>query len=528
MFNQVLRLTKLQLTNLFGINEFRYTKDSGKRRRYVALAAVWLIMIIMVAGYAGGMSYGLVKVGAGKIIPMYVYVASGMLSLIFSFFKAGSILFSMKSYEMIISLPVSKSAIVISRFMSMYVRNVLLAMVITIPAVAVYGVLEMPSAGFYIICLLGIISAPLLPVTVASVIGAAITAISVRTRHKSIVQAVLTVLIVVAFMAMSMFVEENEMTFSEDMLKNIAPMIESQIAKIYPPALWFSRAAYGEWAYIIGFAVLPAAVFVAFVAVLQKHFQSICNRLNAVEAKNNYTIKALHASGVLKALYKRELKRYFSSSIYLANTIVGYMLAVVAMIALAVMGTGSLTKLTGVSGIENYISRALPYGMALLMSMGCTTACAISMEGKTFWQLQTLPVGNKDIYLSKILTNLIVAAPFYAVSVICGCFVVRGDVWNYIWLFIMPALYIVFMAVAGLAINLAFPVMEWDNEVRVVKQSASTFISIVTGIVVSVVPMVGVILAGDMANVVQAVTVVVLVVGMLAVWGSIRKKEIGV
>ena len=511
MIRQVLRLLKLQTVNLFGLNEFRYTKDSGKRKRYIALAAVWVLVIFMVGGYAGAMSYALVKTGMGNIIPMYVYTVVSLLILLFTFFKAGSIIFSMKGYELLISFPVSKSSIVISRFLSMYVTNLLMAMLVMIPAVAVYGVLEKPVISFYVMFLVGMLFAPLLPLTIASILGAAITAVSVRVKHKSIVQAVLMVILIVVVMAGSMLMSNNGEGFTEDMFKNMAKIMEEQIGKIYPPALWFDKAVYGQWSCMAVVLLVPLAVFGVFVAILQKHFQSICMKLNAVTTKNNYRIGKMDSSGVLKTLWRRELKRYFASGIYVTNTIVGYVMAVLATAAVFFVGADRMGEFKGIPDFGNVVKSALPFLIALLMSITSMTSCSISMEGKTFWQIQTLPVKSGKVYLSKIMANLTVAAPFYVISVVFACLTVEPDLATYFWIAVIPALYLFFMAVVGIRINLAFPVLNWDNEVRVVKQSASTLVTMLVGIITGVVPIACIVLLGTGAvNVVRAVTAVVL------------------
>ena len=511
MISQVLRLLKLQTVNLFGINEFRYTKDRSKKKMYLALAVVWILVIFMVGGYAGGMSYALVKTGMGNIIPMYVYTVVSLLILLFTFFKAGSIIFSMKGYELLISLPVSKSSVIISRFLSMYVTNLLMAILVMIPAVAVYGVLEKPGISFYVMFLVGVLFAPLLPLTIASILGALITAVSVRVKHKSIVQAVLMVVLIVVVMAGSMFMSNNGEGFSEDMLKNMAQVMENQIRKIYPPALWLNKAVYGQWSYMAAVLLVPLAVFGVFVAILQKHFQSICMKLNAVTTKNNYKIGNMTSSGVLKTLWRRELKRYFASSIYVTNTIVGYVLAILATASIFFVGADRMGELIGIPDFGNIVKSALPFLIALLMSITSMTSCSISMEGKTFWQIQTLPVKSGEVYLSKIMANLTVATPFYVISVIFACLTVKPNLATYFWIIIIPALYLFFMAVVGIRINLAFPVLNWDNEVRVVKQSASTFGTMLVGIITSVVPVACIVLLGtDAINVVRGVTTVVL------------------
>ena len=83
---------------------------------------------------------------------------------------------------------------------------------------------------------------------------------------------------------------------------------------------------------ILCFSFFKAAS-VILLAVLQKYFVAICSSLNATIAKKNYKMGNLNTSSVLKALWKRELRRYFASSIYVLNTMIGYVLLVMAAVA---------------------------------------------------------------------------------------------------------------------------------------------------------------------------------------------------
>lgn len=527
MFKQIWRLSKLQMYNLFGINEFRHTKDKSKRRRFVLMAVAWSMVILMLVSYVVGLSYGLIKLGMGEVLPMYLYAVVSIIMLIFTFFKAGSVLFFMKGYEMLVTLPMSKAAIVVSRFMTMYTSNLLLSCLVMIPGVMVYGIMETPSIVFYIIYVIGMVFLPLLPLTIASIIGAAITAVSSRMRRKSMAQALLTILLVVAILGVTMLLPSEEKSISMDMLKNMAKMIEEQIGMLYPPALWFNNAVFGELGYIMGFLGIPLAIFVIFVAVLQKYFQGICTLLNGVSAKNNYKLETMKSQSVVKALWRKELKRYFASSIYVTNTIIGYVLAVVAAVALFALGTEKIEELLGISGIQSVLEMVLPFVYAVMMSMATMTSCSISMEGKNFWILQTLPLGSRDVYFAKILANLTVAAPFYVVSVIMGCLLVKSDIVECIWMVIISACYIVYTAVLGITVNIAFPSFNWDNEVQVVKQSAATLVSMIAGMLSGIVPAVVMVLVGeDKANITRFIIVVVLIIVTLALYKRNENKEL--
>ena len=105
------------------------------------------------------------------------------------------------------------------------------------------------------------------------------------------------------------------------------------------------------------------------------------------------------------------------------------------------------------------------------------SASSVSMEGKNLWILKSLPVDHKDMMNAKLLFNLIVVAPFYAVSEIVLLFTVRTTLPGRLWLILAPAAMIVFSVTFGLFMNLKFPRFDWENAMEVVKQSAAAGLS---------------------------------------------------
>lgn len=72
-----------------------------------------------------------------------------------------------------------------------------------------------------------------------------------------------------------------------------------------------------------------------------------------------------------------------------------------------------------------------------------------------------------------MLVNLTVASPFYLVTQILLTASVHPTGLNLLWMWLVPACYLAFSSVLGITVNLLFPNFKWENEVRVVKQSAS-------------------------------------------------------
>lgn len=127
-----------------------------------------------------------------------------------------------------------------------------------------------------------------------------------------------------------------------------------------------------------------------------------------------------------------------------------------------------------------------------------------------------------------MLANLLVVFPFYLVSELILLFAMKPDLVGAISLLSVPAVYVIFSARVGLALNGCFPVFDWESETRVVKQSASVSLMILVGMVPGVVSLTVLVLFRTIpAEVVYVVTATVLaaVVILLNVCGESKKEN---
>lgn len=509
MLRQIKHLAGVQLCNLFGLNEMRHSKDAKKKRNTIWMGIAWLFVFVVIIGYLVLLSMGLASMGMAQVIPVYLFTITSMVILIFTFLKAGSILFQMESFEMMMSLPVSRAAIVVSRFLTMYVTNLMMSLLVMLPGTIVYGIFSRPPFWFYIYSLIGTILLPLGPISIATLIGAGVTALTSRMKNKSLLGALFTVALVFGIMMLNMNLTSQADTITDAMFRDFATGLTDQLSRLYPPAAWYAQGVvHGNIGAFALYAFGSLAVFAAMIAILQRYFLQVCTALNARRTKNNYRMQSLKQSSPVMALCKKEFKRYFASGIYVTNTAIGLLMMVILSIALLAAGVETVETSLGMPGV---VQNGLPFVLSFLAAMMPITSCSISMEGKSWWVAQTLPLRSKDIFDAKILTNLLLASPFYLISVVCSSIAVRAGLLGTLWIVVIPAVYIVFSAVVGISINLALPMMQWDNEVRVVKQSASTLVSMLTGMGSILLPALALLLIKDISvDLVMGVTVVVL------------------
>lgn len=482
MVKQIKILTQIQLCNIFNLNAVRFSKDKRKRLNLIGLMAVWLMLLIMMIFYIGALSVGFINMGIGQILPMYLITISSSLIFFFGLFKAGSIIFQKNSYDVLCSLPVSQTEIVLSRFFNMYIGNLLISLAIIVPGIVIYGYYLKPQLWFYIAGIIVTVFLPLLPMTITTMLSAIITAIASRMKHKSLVTTALSILLIVCILPISFTTAQFDENITTEMLVDITSLITDLISKIYPPAVWASVAMTGKsfvnLALYLGISVL---LFAVMVIIVSKNFTFICRGLYSTTAKHTYKIEELKLNSVLKTLWIKEWKRYLASSIYVTNTIIGPIMMVLFAASVLVMGTEKLNMYMQIPGGINNI---LPFVIGAMSCVMTTTCTSISMEGKQWWIIKSLPVSTKDILNSKLLMNLSLISPFYLIAEILLIIATKPSLVNLLWLIIIPAVFIVFSCVFGIFINLHFAVFDWENEVTVVKQSATAMLGGLGGFVI--------------------------------------------
>lgn len=493
------------------------------------MAGLWVLLIAMACFYVSMLAYGYVVIGLEDVLPMYLTAISGLVIFFFTILKAGSVIFQKNSYEMLCSMPISQTAIVVSRFLGMYLGNVILSLVVMIPGMAVYAYFQKPVFGFYFFGTLGTLFIPLLPMTIATVFGALITSVSSRMKHTSMVRTILSVLLVLAIMVGSSALTQLEGEITTTMLQDLSGVVEKIIGRMYPPAVWLGEAMtegnIGTAGLYFGVSILCFLLMIVFVS---KNFQKICQRLYSTNAKHDYQMSHLKSNSVLKTLYKKELKRYFASSIYVTNTIVGPIMMVLLSAAVLFMDTGELSEILPMT---DRILDLMPFAMAATSCLMTTTCTSISLEGKEWWIIKSLPIGAKELFDSKILMNLSIIAPFYLISEVLLMIAFRPGMVDVIWLVVLPVILMVFACVFGITINLLFPVFQWENEVTIVKQSASSMIGGLGGCLFIILCALPILFIRQISPNVMKGIIAVFVLGITLVLykknGKIRLQEIG-
>jgi ABC-2 type transport system permease protein len=474
------QLCGLQLKSLLNINKARFSKDPKEKRR----AWMSVIVIVFLSLYFVFIFGVQVSAVSGYVQPEAILslgvIACIMLTLITSVASGYSVLFGGKDHDAVLSLPVGKRAIVLSRLLLLYVSAVI-NMIMFVPGTLIaYIRLAEISAGMILSYALMILTAPMVPIALGSLISVLLALFSTLFKKKNII-GIITNLLFFFGMFFAIFFANTSMAIG-----NMA----SGLGSIYPPLQWFIYGVGGNWAYTAVFVLLNLASIVLLGLIAAKLFGPLYDRINAVRQKRGYKFKGAEASSISKALYRREWRRFTASPIFVLNVMSGPIMGTILCIGAIFFIKGDIKQMVTMPEIMPMIAAIVSVALGFFVSMSPATSCLISAEGNRLWLLKSLPVSGGLALRAKLRMNNTMMIPFALLNSTIALFVfdIKG-IWILV-LYLVPVIYALFSGVSGLWSNLLLPKLDWKHDTEFVKQGASVLVSVLVGMVIVAAPMV--------------------------------------
>lgn len=480
----------LKATIKGNINVFKYNTNNNSSLLNRILLPLFLSLIIMfsIGQYTYTIGSSLHEINLTFIMLTLFIIISSLITIFEGIYKSQSILFEAKDNDLLFSLPIKKSSIIFVRTCKLIIFQYIYNTIFILPAFISYIILEIPNISFYLISLLMLILLPIIPTIIASFIGYFIKSISSGFKYKKIIQIIFTTILFLGIFIISF----NMNSFLEKIVSN-ATSINDIITRIYyPAALYIKLISNFKLLDLILLLLINIIPFVLFIYLLSILYFKVISKSNEEIPNKKISISNIKVKkhSQLNALTIKELKRYFSSFIYVFNTIFGLAILLVLTIGMNINLEGLITSITTSEGINidvntiiNMIPKIYLAAVTITICLTSITSSSISLEGKSFLLTKSLPVSPYKILLSKVLASNIITMIGVLFSSLIFIITFKPPIIDILFLLLIILLFPTFIAIIGLLINLKYPKMNWNSDTEVVKQSISSMVSVLFGMI---------------------------------------------
>ena len=475
-------LVKKQLGEIF--RSYTYDAKKNKARSKGATIGFIVFFIVLMVGVLGGlftflslaMCEPMAAVGMDWLYFTLMTLLAAFLGIFGSVFNTYSSLYMAKDNDLLLSMPIPVRTIMAARLVSVYLMGLMYSGIVLLPAIIVYWITVGLSVQVVLGCVVQLLLLSVFVLTLSCALGWLVAKISRKLKNKSFI----TVLISLVFIGAYYFFYAKAQTLLTELVENAVYYGDTIRSSAYPLYL-VGRVAVGDG---VAMAIVAAAVLAVFALVwylIARSFLRLATSTGAV-ARREYKEKAVRSKSTDAALLGRELARFTSSANYMLNCGLGILGLVIGAAAVLWKGAEffSVLELLFVDNMET-VPVLLAAAACMLVSMNDMAAPSVSLEGRSLWLAQSLPVTAWQVLRAKLRMHLLLSGLPAALLFVCLAVVCPFPAAQTALMLAVAALFTVLSALLNLFLGLKMPILHWTNEITPIKQSGAVTIALFGG-----------------------------------------------
>lgn len=489
----LLKATMSQDMSLFRIK----ARNESRARKIVLPIVLALVVMFSVGSYVAILAEKLAQSHLTYIVLTIFIMVTSLLTIIEGVYKSQGILFEARDNELLFSLPITQSKIFFIRIFKLITFQFLYNSLFMLPAIIVYAIYEKTNVSFYLISTVMLVLLPIIPTILGCIFGYIIKGLSAKFKARNIMQVLFTSLILLGIF----YVSFNMQGMVANIVQN-ANSIQEIITKIYYPAGLYINLIQNfnilDLVTLLAINIVPAFVFVYVASIFYFKINSKLGEKGNGNKKVGVaktTEKTYRVRTQLSGLIHKEMKRFFSSPVFMVNAGFGMVLMIAVTFALSINFDGMINSMMQgmeteipipIGEIKNMMPKVF-YGFVVFIScMTSITSSMISLEGKSFNITKSLPVETEKILLSKLLTSNILSIPIFLICDVIFFIAFKVAIIDIVFILLASIVMPTLTALIGILMNLKYPKMNATSDTEVVKQSMSSMLSVFMGMFVAI------------------------------------------
>ena len=425
---KLISLIKACMTSDMSLFKIKNNNQS-KRSRVILPIFLFIMVFFSIWSYANMIIEPLTKIHLEYVLLSLFVLFTFILTLVEGIYKSSNLLFNCKDDNLLLSLPIKRRTVLFIRVFKFYVFELIYNTMFMAPAMIAYIRYVKVTPSYYPVSIIMLLLLPIIPL----------------------------------------------------------------ITRLYYPAgAYVKMITNFDILDLLLFIIINISLFVLSIYLLGNTYFKVNSRAKTVKTNHNHhNIYKIKTNKVIPSLIKKEFTKFISSPVFVTNAGFGLVLFVLGCIILPIKFeslTNAIVTIepsVSIETIKSYIPVIL-FGLICTSSLlSSITSSMISLEYKSFNILKSLPVKPYTIILSKVYTAVIIMLPFIIIGDIIT-FINFKFTFIQIVLIIISSIIIPLVAeTLGIIINIKYPKMDAENDTQVVKQSMSSMVAVMLGMLLT-------------------------------------------
>ena len=482
----MIKLIQVFYINLLGFLDFN-KNDVAKKDGVQASSANKIVLTAIIAIIYGYLIYNLIINIGSKLSDKYLiieisYLASFFICFLLDIFYIESMCFKSNDNDLLFSLPLSKTQIILSKLFNVYLRNLFFVIVIMLSGTL--GFASIAGTILEEVVLMIIISSllvPIIPIIIGTLISFFSGYLKIKLENRFVYSFVKGIIFLIIIGILFIYIVGFDMK-----INNINGVL-FRIEWLCPLVFLFTNAV--KMSNIFSFfllVILSCFALYIYTFIISDNYSKICSILKGVKTNKIFVYKKSYNFGKLFGFIKKELIYIFSNKTYLLNSFGNGLLFSVILFIFCLFF--SIDKYLKNELILVYFNMFFPMFMSILSSVNISTINSISLEQKRIEYLRTLPINMALILFSKWFANIMLGSVFVIINgIIVWLF---WDLSNYmvVMSFIMPFVALMFTSFTSLLLDLIFPMKDEMNENVIIKGRLLSFVPMFLSLLIGISP----------------------------------------
>jgi len=436
-----------------------------------------------------------------KISPMHIqYIILSLsifgisiMTIIEGIYKTGPMLFNCKDDQLLLSLPIKKQTVLFVRILKFYIFEFLFNSLFLLPIIVVYiKWADVISWTYFLTSIVMLLLSPIIPIIISCLIGSITSSISSRFKFKNFVQIIISMIFILGMLLIS-----YNMDSIFNYLVKHANSLNDFITKLYYPAGVYAKLVTDfSFLQLLVFILVNVGLLSITIWIISKFYFKINSRLKNVSITKKLTEKkiVIKQRNITCSLIRKELNTFFKTPVFIINAGFSLLLFIIMAVAIAIKSDSIISLISSSKDLNiskdliiNNLSLIIFFLITFGAFMTSITNSVISLEGKNFNILKSLPLKTKTILMPKIYSSLVLTTPVLLIGTIIMIIKLKISIVEAMLLICLTIIMPLVSHFIGIIVNLKHPKLDYENSAEVVKQSASSFISVMVGMILLII-----------------------------------------